>query len=52
MSPGGSRIICCMIERAFPALDLYCTDLAQHIIRAGSDIDYLSDGDISDLFDV
>ena len=52
MSPGGSRIICCMIERAFPALDLYCTDLAQHIIRAGSDIDYLSDGDISDLFEV
>ena len=51
MLPGGNRIIC-MIERVFPGLDLYCTDLAQHIIRAGSDLEYLSDGDISDLFEV
>ena len=41
-----------MNVRVSPGLDLYCADLAQHIIRAGSDLEYLSDGDISDLFEV
>ena len=51
---GGSRIMC-MIQGMFPALDLYRTDPAQHLITAGQDLSdlhrdlYDLDRDISDL---
>ena len=45
MLPGGSRTAC-MIWGVFPGLDLYCADLAPHIIAAGQIPDY-SDRDLS-----
>ena len=47
MLPDGTRIIG-MIAHVFPGLILCYTDPAQHLIRAGYDLDYL-DRDLSDL---
>ena len=54
MLPRGGRIIC-MIQDRFSGLDLYRTDLAQHLITAGQDLldhnldRYLSVGRVVDL---
>ena len=46
MLPDGRRTVC-MVYGTIPGLDLYCTDLAQHLITAGSDLQDDLDRDLS-----